>query len=110
MWDHYKMSTTCIKVPRGSGRQNILEELMAKIFQIEGTLKLTDPRCSTKFKQKNMQRKNPHQETKQKKRHIINKVLKMHGEKKTLKEDRKKELQRFKYMDDSRYLVRYKAS
>ena len=29
-------------------------------------------------------------------RHIINKVLKMHGEKKTLKEDRKKELQRFK--------------
>lgn len=43
-------------------------------------------------------------------RHIINKVLKMHGEKKTLKEDRKKELQRFKYMDDSRYLVRYKAS
>lgn len=38
MWDHYKMSTTCIKVPRGSGRQNILEELMAKIFQVEGTL------------------------------------------------------------------------
>lgn len=54
MWDHYKMSTTCIKVPRGSGRQNMLEELMAKIFQIEGALKLTDPRCSTKFKQKNM--------------------------------------------------------
>lgn len=43
-------------------------------------------------------------------RHIINKVLKMHGEKKTLKEDRKKELQRFKDTDDSRYLVRYKAS
>lgn len=34
----------------------------------------------------------------------------MHGEKKTLKEDRKKELQRFKDTDDSRYLVRYKAS
>lgn len=43
-------------------------------------------------------------------RHIINKVLKMHGEKKILKEDRKKELQRFKDMDDSRYLVRYNAS
>lgn len=43
-------------------------------------------------------------------RYIINKVLKMHGEKKILKEDRKKELQRFKDMDDSRYLVRYNAS
>lgn len=52
----------------------------------------------------------PTSRNKKKKRHIINKVLKMHGEKKTLKEDRKKELQRFKYMDDSRYLVRYKAS
>ena len=32
------MSTTCITVPRGSGKQNIFEEIMAKIFQIEGTL------------------------------------------------------------------------
>lgn len=54
MWDHYKMSTTCIKVPRGSGRQNILEELMAKIFQIEGTLNSQIQDAQQSFKQKNM--------------------------------------------------------
>lgn len=38
MWDNHKISTICITVPRGSGKQNISEEIMAKIFQIEGTL------------------------------------------------------------------------